>query len=180
MPLGERPQHVHLHPRKQRRDHLKRRVLRGRADQQDVPGLHVRQKRVLLRPIEPVHFVHEHDRPAAVSPRALGLGHHFLDFLDSGQHSAERYVFASRALRDDSRQGGFAASRRSPQKHRPELVAFNLRAQRFARAEQLLLSDEFIERLRTHPIGQRTSRLRRFFRLDRAKQTHRLRPALRG
>ena len=67
----QRLQHVDLHPRKQRRDHFERRIFRGRADQQNVSRLHVRQKRVLLRAIEAVHFVDEHDRAPAVAPRVL-------------------------------------------------------------------------------------------------------------
>ncbi len=50
-----------------------------------------------------------------------------------------------------------------------EFVALDLRAQRFAGAEQFFLADEFVERLRTHAVGQRPARERFFFRLDCAK-----------
>ena len=42
----------------------------------------------------------------------------------------------------------------------------DLRAQRLARPEQVFLADKFVERLRTHPVGQRPPGLRFFLRLD--------------
>ena len=53
------------------------------------------------------------------------------------------------------RQRGFARARRSPENQRPGVVALDLRAQRLARADQMLLPDIFVERARTHAIGQR-------------------------
>ncbi len=47
----------------------------------------------------------------------------------------------------------------------------------FPGAEQIFLPDELIERLRTHAVGERPPRLRRFLRFDGAKQSH-LRHAL--
>ena len=116
----------------------------------------MRQKSVLLRAIEAMHFVDEHDgAPAVVAARLRAFDHHFLDFLDAGEHGAEGNEFGARALGDDSRESGFAAAGRSPEKHRADIVALDLRAQRFARTEQLLLADEFVERLRTHAVGER-------------------------
>ena len=42
-----------------------------------------------------------------------------------------------------------------PRNHRRGIVALDLNAQRFARADQVFLSYEFIERARTHAVGQR-------------------------
>ena len=72
-------------------------------------------------------------------------------------------------LRDDARERRLAASRRAPQEHRAQFVALDLRAQRFARREQIFLADKFIERLRTHAVRERPPRLRLFLRLDGAK-----------
>jgi hypothetical protein len=36
-----------------------------------------------------------------------------------------------------------------------ELPAFDCLSQRFARREQMLLTDELIERTRPHPVGER-------------------------
>ena len=58
----ERLQHVHRGARQQRRVDLERRVLGGRADEGEQARLDVRQEGVLLRLVEAVHLVDEHDR----------------------------------------------------------------------------------------------------------------------
>jgi hypothetical protein len=165
-------QDVYLHPRKQRRDHFKGRILRRRADQQNIPRFHVRQKRVLLRAIEPVHFIDKHDRPRAVMPRRFRTRHYFLDFLDARHYRAERNEFGLRAASDHTGESRLPAPRRTPEEHRCEIVALNLNAQRLAGSKKVFLPDEFIERLRTHPIRERTPGERFFFGLDGAKQAH--------
>ena len=89
--VRQRLQHEHLRPRQQRRVDLERRVLGGRADEDDVAGLDARQKRVLLRLVEAVNLVDEHDGAAArrAAPR-FGGGHDLADLLDAGEHRAER------------------------------------------------------------------------------------------
>ena len=62
---AERLEHVDLRPRQQRRVDLERRVLGGRADEDDVAGLDARQERVLLRLVEAVDLVDEEDRAPA-------------------------------------------------------------------------------------------------------------------
>ncbi len=74
----------------------------------------MRKKRVLLRAIEAMHFVHEHDGAPAITPHGLRLRHHFLDFFDAGKHCAEGNEFRFRHARDDPRKGGLPAARRSP------------------------------------------------------------------
>ena len=66
-------------------------ILGRRADEHDVAGFDARQKRVLLRLVEAVDLVDEDDRaPARRAAQALGVGHHLADFLDAGEHGAER------------------------------------------------------------------------------------------
>ena len=168
----ESVQHVNLHPRKQRSDHFERRIFGGGADQHDISGFDVRQKGVLLRAVEAMHFVHEDDGAPAVATRAFGLRHHFLDFLDAGEHGAEGNEFGVRAPGDDPRERRLAAAGRAPEEHRAELVALDLRAQRLAGAEQLFLADEFVERLRAHAVGERPAGLRRFFGIESAEERH--------
>ena len=55
----------------------------------------------------------------------------------------------------DARERRFAASRRSPQYKREQMLAFYRLAQRLTRADQMLLPDELIERLGPYLIGQR-------------------------
>ena len=65
--LGQPLQHVDAAAREQRRDHLERRVLGGRADQGHGAALDVRQERVLLRLVEAVDLVDEEDRALAAA-----------------------------------------------------------------------------------------------------------------
>jgi hypothetical protein len=59
-------ENVDLRARQQRAVHLERGILGGRADEGEESRLDVRQERVLLRLVEAMHLVHEHDRGAAV------------------------------------------------------------------------------------------------------------------
>ncbi len=83
---GQRLQNVHARARQQRRDHLERRILRRRTNEPDASLLDIGEERVLLSFVEAVYFIDEHDGARAILPRALGIGHHLLDFLDAGQH----------------------------------------------------------------------------------------------
>src|SRR5207247_10265437 len=80
---GQRLEDVDFGAREKRRYHLKGRIFRGRADEQDVAGLDMRQESVLLRLVEAVHLVDEDNRAVAGARLALGGGHAFLDLLDA-------------------------------------------------------------------------------------------------
>ena len=153
--FSQRLEHVHPAAGKQRGNDFERRIFRGGADQADVAFLHMRQEGVLLGFVEAMDFIDEHDRARAVLPGALGVGHDLLDFLDAGEHGGELDKLRLGEARDDLRQRGLAGAGRPPEDERADIVALNLRAQRFARADQVLLADKFIERARTHAVGQR-------------------------
>ncbi len=80
----ERREHKHLGPRQQRGVHLERRVLRRRADEDDIAGFDAWEERVLLGFVEAVNLIDEQNGPAReASPRRLGLGHDVTDLLDA-------------------------------------------------------------------------------------------------
>src|SRR5882762_11599450 len=169
----ERLQHVYARPRKQRRDYFKRRILRRRAYQNNVAGFDVRQERVLLRLVESMHLIDEHDRSPPGPPRMFRRGHHVLDFLDPRQHRAKRYKFRMRHSRNQSRQRRLPASRRPPQNHRADIVPLDLRAQGLSRPKQRLLSGKLIQRFWTHPLRQRLRRRTpSILRLEFREETH--------
>ena len=102
-----------------------------------------------------MHFVDEDDGAGAVLPRAFGVGHHLLDFLDAGQHCGEFDEIGVRHARDDLGQRRLADTGRPPEDERAGIVALDLHAQRLARSEDVLLPNKLVERARTHAIGQR-------------------------
>ena len=152
----KRLQHEHLRARQERGVDLERRILRRRTDQDDVAGFDARKKRVLLRLVEAVDLVHEHDRPAAhSSPALLRRGHDLLDLLDAGEHGAERHEVRLRDLGDHSRERRLARAGRTPEDDRLQEVAFDGLAQRPARREDLFLTDDLVERAWTDPFRER-------------------------
>ncbi len=99
-------------------------------------------------------LVDENNRPRAVFLRALCVGHDLLDFLDAGQHGGELDELGLGHVGDDLCQGSLARAGRSPEDERADIVAFNLGAQRLARPDQLVLSDEFVQAARAHTVGE--------------------------
>ena len=118
-------------------------------------GFDVGEKSVLLGFVEAMDFVDEDDGSLAAVRFAFRGGHDFLDFLDAGEHRAEGYELGTREAGNHARERGFAATGRTPQEHRGDLIVFNLLAERFAGAEKFFLADEFIERARAHAFGER-------------------------
>jgi hypothetical protein len=113
--LGERAQHEDFRPREQRGVHLERWVFGGRADQHDIAGFDAGKKCILLRLVEAVDFVDEHNRaPARGAPGVLGGRHDFLDFLDAGHHGAERHEPRACDLCDQPRERRLSGAWRAP------------------------------------------------------------------
>src|ERR1051326_6451389 len=56
---------------------------------------------------------------------------------------------------DDLRQRRFTRARRTPEDDGAGIVTLDLQPQRLARADDMLLADELVERPRTHAVGQR-------------------------
>ncbi len=155
----QRLQHVHLGARQERGVHLERRVLGGRADEDDVARLDARQEGVLLSFVEPVDLVDEENRAASdPAPGLLGLGHDRADFLDAREDRAERNEPRPRDLCDEARERGLAGSGRAPENDRLQAVVIDGLAQGTTGAEQHLLADELVERPRAHPLGERRGR----------------------
>src|SRR6266571_5036688 len=152
---GERIEDIDLGAGEERRDDFKRGILRSCADENDVTGLDMGKKGILLRFVEAVNFVDEDDGAVARADLVLGRGHDFLDFLDARKDGAEWQEIGTREPRDEARKGGFSTTGRAPEKHGAEVVAFDLTAKRLAGPEKFFLADEFIKRARPHALGER-------------------------
>ena len=80
----ERFEREDARPRQQGGVDFKRRVLGGRADQDDRAALDERQEGVLLRLVEAVDFVYEDDGAAArLAAKLVGGLHHLADLADA-------------------------------------------------------------------------------------------------
>ena len=134
-------------PAEQGRVDLEVGVLGRRADQRHQPLLHRGQERILLGLVEAVDLVEEEDRRLPRGPAALAGS------LDHGAHlspaGVDRRLLLERSMRgagDDPRQRRLA---RSPAARREPSSAARLSRSPCAgsiRAEQMLLSDELVER----------------------------------
>jgi hypothetical protein len=122
---GERLEHEDPRPRQERRVHLERRVLGGRADQRHRAALDVREEGVLLRAVETVDLVHEENRLPPLHEPPLGLR----DDLAHPRHAVgdrrEGDEGALRVVGHEARDRGLAGTRRPPEEDRAEHAALD-------------------------------------------------------
>ena len=148
-------QHVNPRPRQQGRIHLEGRVLGGGTDKVEQAAFHIRQEGILLGLVEAVHLIDEQEAGLAQQSRRFGSGHRLADLLDATEHRRDRQQLAAKAPGHQARQGGLADARRPPENHRMGLPALERHAQRFARAEQMLLANHLVDVARAQPFRQR-------------------------
>ena len=146
--LAERLEPHHPAARQERRDHLERGVLGGRADEGDGAGLDVGQERVLLGAREAVDLVHEQERArcgagrAARPPPATASRTSLTPAL-----TAETVTKWARSRpAEQARQCSLAGARGSPQQQGWESPPSAIPASSLPGAEQVLLTDELVER----------------------------------
>jgi hypothetical protein len=135
---GQRLEHVHPRPRQQRVVHFERRVLGGRADENQRAVLDIGQEGVLLRLVEAMHLVEKQHRVARAA-QAARLLHHGADVLDAREHRRQRDELRVRAVRHQARQRRLAGARRTPQNHRMRPPGLERAAQRRAGSQQVRL-----------------------------------------
>ena len=154
--LRQRLQRDHATSRQQRGVDRERRVLCRCTDQHEQAVLDVRQERVLLRLVEAMDLVDEHKRalPGA-RPSRFGGRDRIANLRDAGQHCGERLKRETRMLRDQLRKRRLAGARRAPQQKRPSLAALDRATQRATFANDLLLTEILLQRLRPHAFGER-------------------------
>ena len=140
----------------QRRVDLEERVLGRRADERQRAVFDRRQERVLLRLGEAVDLVEEQDRAlSALAEAVAGVLDGRPDVLHAGVHRRELLEGACRAAGDRESKRGLAGPGRTPEQHRRQPVALDQRAQRPARADEVLLADDVVERAWPQPCGER-------------------------
>jgi len=116
----------------------------------------MRQKRILLRLVEPVNLIHKQNRFRPIRPAPL-LCH--IDNLPYIRHPARhRREIHERRLcrpRNHRRNRRFPAPRRTIKYRRRQPVLLNRPTQRFPHPQQLRLPHHLIQHSRTHPRRQR-------------------------
>ncbi len=143
-----------LAARDERRVDAEERVLRRRADEDDDPILDVAEQHILLRAVEAVDFVEEEDRPLGVLQAIAGAGEDVADFLDADRRCVDGLEGGLGALGDDLSQGRFAGAGRAVEDRAGQPIGVQQAAEELAGAEEVLLTDEFVQRSRPHPHGQ--------------------------
>ncbi len=122
----ERFELKNLRARDERAVDVKERIVSSGPDQAQIAALHVRQKNVLLRFVEMMNLVHEHDGAATGgSPSVGGGGDGAPHICHVAFDTAEPDKFGVGHVRDDPRQRCFAGPGRTRQDDRGKPVGFD-------------------------------------------------------
>ena len=143
-------------PGQERTHDLEARVLRGRADEDDIARLHHRQEGVLLGLVEAMDLVAEEDGPAPgrAAPRPR-LGDDLPHSRDPLRDRAEGDEGGVRTGGDQPGQSRLPAPRRPPQDEAGDLAALDHRPQGAAGSHDLRLSAKLVEGPGPHARGER-------------------------
>ena len=135
--------------------------MRRGPDQSNHAALHVRQKDILLGPVEPVDFVDEQQcrvtRVLQSMPRPL---QHPPKVRHRRFHAVEPLELHPRAKGDQLRQRRLSRTRRAKQDQRLDSIGFQRPTQQLPWTQNVGLTGVFLERSRPHPgcQGCRTGR----------------------
>src|SRR5262249_51530883 len=105
----------HLAARKQRAIELEAGIFGGGADQGHCSPLDMREKGVLLGPVEAMDLVAKEDRAATQYPSLFRLAHNFFDPGNPVEHRRELDKLPIGVMGDQPGNGGLAGPRRSPE-----------------------------------------------------------------
>jgi hypothetical protein len=153
--LSQRLEHINPAAREQRGINLEGRILGCGPDQPDIPFLDMRQERILLRLIEAMNLVDEHDRPGPILPCPLRVSHDLLDLFDPGEHRREFNKLRLGHIGDDFGERSLARTWRAPEDDGASVIALDRNPQRLPRPDQMFLPYIRVQGARTHAIGER-------------------------
>ena len=154
----DRIQHEDTRPGEERGVDLERRIQRRGSDQDDRAVFHVRQKCILLRPIEPVDLVDEEDGPSSGAAFRSGPGDDLPDLLDAGGNGAEGGEAAFRDLCNDAGERGLPGSGRTPEDDGRKVIGLDHPPERGIRSDQVFLSPDLVQRPGAYAVRQRSFR----------------------
>src|SRR3989344_6376806 len=129
----------------ERRNNLEARVLGRSADEGNVAALDKGEEKILLRFVETMYFINKKN-DGFLESECAALRDDALDIVFAGFHRGEFVKFRSDRIGIDACECRLATPRRAPQNEREEFLFFDGDTYRLARAGQMFLSDEFVER----------------------------------
>ena len=148
----------HPAPADNGRGHGDHGILRGGADEADQPLLNSRENTVALRLAPPVAFVQQQIGRLSGHHAALLRGlEHLTHVRHAAGHGVELHKGCAGRPRNNRGQRGFAAPRRPVEDGRGQPVGLDGPPKQPPRADDMPLSNEFIQRPRPHSIRQRRS-----------------------
>src|SRR5262249_31600048 len=116
----------------------------------------MRQEGILLRLVEAMDLVDEEDGFFGELIAPLGrLGHDVADVLDPGPDRRDLPKARAHAASQKACQRGLPGAGWAPQNQRRQGALAQGALEQAARAQEMALPDELLERARTHALGQR-------------------------
>ena len=105
--------------------------------------------------IEAMHLIDKHNRePTALPQRNLSLLYRLTNVLDAAQHGADGDELGVKRAGHQPRNRGFSGARWPPQNATVRLAGLEGKAQGHALAQQVLLANDFSQRLGSQALGQ--------------------------
>jgi hypothetical protein len=114
----------------------------------------MRQKRILLAFVKPVHFVNKHQRAQALMLRQLRFFNCLTNVLDATQHRADAQELGIKGIGHQTGDGGFSYAWRAPQNAAVRLTGLECKTQGHALAQQMLLAHHLAQVSRAQALGQ--------------------------
>ena len=127
-------------------------ILGGGPDQDCHALFDVGQQDVLLGLVEAVDLIDEQQRPLSRRREPVaGFAEDFPQFFHAAGHGAQLAEVAAGGPGQQAGERGLAGAGRAVEDHRTEAVGRQQPAEQFAFAQEVLLSDELVQRPRPHP-----------------------------
>jgi hypothetical protein len=106
-------------------------------------------------------FIDEQQGRLAGQTSHAGLLESLLQVGDAGEHRRELLELIARLLGQQARDGGLAGAGRAPEDHRGQALGLGHTADRAVGSQQVVLSHDLVEPLRSQAVGERRRRLGR-------------------
>ena len=140
--------------RKEGGNYFEARVLRRRTDERQLSAFDEWQKVVLLSLVKTMDLVNEEDGQAGKEGSLIfHLSDDLFDLFNAGCDGAKREKGRLRALRNKTGDCRFACTWRAPEDEGGGIATFSSHAKRFSGADEVILANDLVKGVGTHPIG---------------------------